>query len=152
MAKIKKNNETEAVNSFRFSLTGLLLFTIVLIAGTALVSSKLFDTKPKPYAFAENDIPDPAHQDKDIFIHKGPWGELLTQNIKLERPAEYIAMDEKNPDPESWNFNGLNLDKVKALLVVNGLTKEQVAVQLTPEHIKVQGTNTVFTPDENFLL
>ena len=152
MAKLKRNNETEAVNSFRFSLTGLLLFTAVLIAGTALVSSKLFDTKPKPYAFADNDIPDPAHQDKDIFIHKGPWGELLTQNIKLERPAEYIALDEKNPKPESWNFNGLNLEQVKALLAANGLPKEQVEAQLTPEHITIQGTTTVFTPDENFLL
>jgi len=152
MAKLKKTNETEAVNSFRFSLVGLLLFTMVLIAGTALVSSRLFDTKPKPYAFIENDIPDPAHQDKDIFIRKGPWGELLTQNIKLERPAEYIALDEKNPEPEAWTFNGLNVAQVKALLAANGLSKEQADAQLTPEHVKTHGTTTVFTPDENFLL
>jgi len=152
MAKFKKNNETEAVNSFRFSLPGLLLFTTVLIVGTALASSKLFDTKPKPYAFADNDIPDVAKPDKDIFIRKGPWGELLTQNIKLERPAEYIVLAEKNPDPESWRFNGLNLEQVKALLVANGLPKEQVEAQLTPEHVRIQGSSTVFTPDENFLL
>jgi len=152
MAKLSKNNETEAVNSFRFSLTGLLLFTLVLIGGTALVAGKFFDTKPKPYAFAENDIPDPAHQDKDIFIHKGPWGELLTQNIKLERPAEYIALDEKNPEPESWSFKNLNLEQIKALLAANGLSKEQVEAQLTPAHITYQGTTSVFSPDENFLL
>jgi hypothetical protein len=34
MAKFKKHNETGEVNTFRFSLTGLLLFTMVLIAST----------------------------------------------------------------------------------------------------------------------
>lgn len=152
MAKFKKNNEAEAVNSFRFSLTGLIIFSLFLMAVTVLVSNKLFEAKPKPYAFADNDIPDPAHQDKDIFIHNGPWGELLTQNIKLERPAEYVALDEKNPEPESWNFNGLNLQQVKALLAANGLPNEQVEAQLTPEHVTTQRAATVFTPDENFLL
>ena len=37
--------------------------------------------------------------------------------------------------------------------IVDGcLPKEQVEAQLTPEHITIQGTTTVFTPDENFLL
>jgi hypothetical protein len=49
MARLKKNNETEAVNAFRFSLTGLLLFSLVLIAGTGLVASRLFDAKPKSF-------------------------------------------------------------------------------------------------------
>jgi hypothetical protein len=82
MAKLKKNNEngeaTEKVNSFRFSVAGLILFSLFLMAGTALVSSRLLDAKPKNYSFAQNDIPDPDEQDENLFTHKGPWGELLT--------------------------------------------------------------------------
>jgi hypothetical protein len=151
MAKLKKNNEAEAVNSFRFSLNGLIIFSLFLMASTALISSRLFDAKPKLFSFANN-IPDPDVQDKNLFTRTGPWGELLTQNIKLERPTEYISMDVKTPEPESWNFTVMNLAQVKALLVANGLTREQVEAQLTQSHVSTAGTTTVFTPDENFLL
>src|ERR1035441_9793990 len=110
MAKLKKNNEkgeeAEKVNSFRFSVAGLILFSLFLMAGTALVSSGLLDAKPKNYSFAQNDIPDPDVQDENLFTHKGPWGELLTQNIKLERPTEYISAEVKHPEPEAWPFAG----------------------------------------------
>ena len=76
MAKLKKNNENgeaaEKVNSFRFSLAGLILFSLFLMAGTALVSSRLLDARPKNYSFAQNDIPDPDEQDENLFTHKGP--------------------------------------------------------------------------------
>jgi hypothetical protein len=152
MAKLKKNNETEPVNSFRFSLPGLIIFSLFLMAGTALVCSRIFDARPKPFSFAKSDIPDTDEQDQNMYTHKGPWGELLTQNIKLERPAEFISLEVKNPEPESWNFDHRNLEQVKELLAANGLTREQVEAQLTPNHITSHGTNTVFTPDENFLL
>jgi len=152
MAKLKKNNGTDEVNSFRFSLAGLIIFSLFLMAGTALISNKVFNPKPKPFSFANNDVPDPDVQDKNMFTHKGPWGELLTQNIKLERPAEYIMDEVKNPGPETWTFNGMNAAQVKTLLAANGLTKEQVEAQLTPSHVTTAGTNTVFTPGEDFLL
>ncbi len=152
MAKLKKSNESESVNSFRFSLTGLIIFSLFLMVATALVASRFFDSKPKSFSFANNDIPDPDVQDKNMFTRKGPWGELLTQNIRLERPVEYTSLEIKNPEPESWSFDGMNLAQVKALLAANGLTKEQVEAQLTPGNVVVSATKTVVTPDENFLL
>lgn len=152
MARLKKNLEAESVNAFRFSLTGLLLFSLVLIAGTGLATSRLFAFKSKPYSFAKSDIPDPDEQDPNMFTHKGPWGELLMQNIKLERPAEYISLEVKDPGPETWNFSGMTLDQVKALFTANGLAPADVAAQLTPDRISSLGNALVFTPDENFLL
>ena len=75
-------------SSAHSALAVMLLFCLVLIAGTGLVASRLFDARSKPYSFAKNDVPDPDVQDNNMFTRKGPWGELLTQNIKLERPAE----------------------------------------------------------------
>lgn len=51
-------------------------------------------------------------------------GELLTKNIKLERPTEYISAEVENPQPESWNFNSMNFAQVKALLEANGFNKQ----------------------------
>ena len=152
MARLKKSSETEPVNAFRFSLSGLLIFSLALILGTGLVASRWFDAKSKAYSFAKNDLPDPDAQDKNMFTHKGPWGELLTQNIKLERPAEYIALDERTPEPETWIFSGMTLAQIQALLTANGLTKAEVDAQLTPGRLSSLGKATVFTPDENFLL
>lgn len=140
------------MNSFHFSLTGLIIFSLVLMAGTALISSRLFDTKPKQFSFANNDLPDPDAQDKDVFTRKGVWGELLTQNIKLERPAEFITPEVNKPEPEAWKFGGMNVEQVKTLLADNGLTRAEVDTQLTPSHVRSLGTTTVFTPDDNFLL
>ena len=147
-----EHRKTKAPNSFRFNLAGLIIFSLFLIAGSALISSRILDAKPKPHSFVENDIPEPEHQDKDTYIHQGPWGELLVQNIKLERPAEYIAVEEKISHAETWIFNGINLEQVEASFAANGLTKEQVKAQVTPEHVALQGATTVFTPDEDFLL
>jgi|GEM_PF-692998 len=152
MAKLKNNNETGEVNSLRFSLGGLTLFSLCLMAGTALVSSRWFEARPKVYSFAKSDIPDPDVQDKDLFTHRGPWGELLTQNIRLERPVEYISQEVKDPGPETWNFPGQNLAQVKALLAAGGLPQAQVETQVTTSRVTTQGTRTVFTPDEDFLL
>jgi hypothetical protein len=151
MARLKNNGETPPVNSFRFSLLGLILFTVVLMAGTALVSCRLFDAKPKPYSFAQNEFPDPDDQNENRATRKGPWGELLTQEIKLERPAEYISMEVKSPEPESWYFDKRTPAQVAELLTANGLTAAEVTAQLTPNHIKTTGTTTVVTPDEDFL-
>jgi hypothetical protein len=148
----KDNEEGTAIHSFHFSLTGLIIFSLCLMAGAAFVSSKLFSAKPKPFSFANNDIPAPGMQDKDRFTRKGPWGELLTQNIRLERPAEYIPAEVENPEPVTWTFTGMNLAQVKALLTANGLSRAEVEAQLTPSRVAVTATNTVFTPDEDFLL
>jgi hypothetical protein len=152
MAKIKKNEENGARNSFRFNLAGLIVFSLCLMAGSALVVIWLPGVHSKQFSFANNDIPDPDVQDKNLFTHQGPWGELLTQNIRLERPAEYIPVEVQNLEPTAWSFNGLNPAQVKSMLAANGLSQEQVETQVTPERIRSNGTNTVFTPDENFLL
>jgi hypothetical protein len=63
MAKPRKSSETESVNSFRFSLAGLIIFILILMAGTALISHRLFDTKPKQFSFAKNDLPERGKSD-----------------------------------------------------------------------------------------
>ena len=151
MAKPKNNDDAAPANTFRFNLLGLTLFTVVLVAGTALVSCRLFENKPNAFAAAANEVPDLDRKDKDRSIHSGPWGDLLTQNIKLERPAEYISLEVQNPQPEKWSFENRNVEEVKALLLANGLTAAEVAAQVIPSQIGSVGKATVLTPDESFL-
>ena len=152
MAKVKNNNEADTINSFRFSLMGLILFSMCLMAGTVAISCRIFDAKAKAYSFTQEGVPDGDAHDGSLSAHVGPWGELLTQDIMLERPQEYFAPETKLPEPEAWRFNNMNLGQVKEFLVSHGLTKELVEAQLTPARIATQSTTTLFTPDEEFLL
>jgi hypothetical protein len=148
---MRKTEAGGVPNTFRFNLAGLIIFSLFLTTGTALVTSKYVALKPKTYSFASEDVPDPDQQGKDVFVRKGPWGELLTQNIKLERPDEYISSEVQNPAPETWNFGAMNLDQVRELLCSNGLTREQVQAQATPNRFTSNGTNNSLVPDEDFL-
>jgi hypothetical protein len=152
MASVKKNTESDVVDSFRFSLTGLILFSLCLMAGTVAISCRIFETRPKMYSFAKETASVGDAQDGGLSAHQGPWGELLTQDIMLERPQEYFAPETKMPEPETWKFNNMNPAQVKEFLATHGLAKELVEAQLTPARIATQGTTTIFTPDEDFLL
>jgi len=111
----------------------------------------VFAAKPKTFSLANNDVPDPDAQDKNMVTRKGPWGELQIQYINLELPAEYVSAASQNPEPATWNFAGMNPEQVKGLLATNGLCREQLEAQFTSNHITMRGNETVFTPDENFL-
>ena len=72
-------------------------------------------------------------QDKATATSRGPWGELLVQNIKLERPVELITLDDINPEPETWTFRGMTVAQVRALFTAHGVTAEPAAAALTPD-------------------
>jgi hypothetical protein len=81
----------------------------------------------------------------------GAWGELITRDIELERPAEYLTEEVSNPSPETWNFNGLKPDAVKALLEKSGLSPAQCAAALAPAAVREEKTGTVLVPTAEFL-
>jgi len=150
MAKAKNSNGPEAVHSFRFTLKGLILFTLFLVAGTALVSSRLVEAKSKLVSFqtGDGDAADKSGQP----AHTGAWGELETQDILLERPFECIAAEDVNPPPELWNFKGLTPASVRKMLIDAGLTAAEVDAQMSPAHLTITATNLAVLPDESFLL
>jgi len=146
MSRRNKEGSARTGNAFQFTLTGLIIFSLVLIAGASFITFKLTkETRPK----AEDTFAvDP--NDKTRSVHDGPWGELLMRDIQLERPAEYLGGEVANPPPETWTFGGLNREAVKALLGKNGLNAAQIdAVMKTAEE---KDSGTVVKPSLEFLL
>jgi len=82
----------------------------------------------------------------------GVWGELLTQDIKLERPVEYMSEDVNNPTAQVWAFDSMEPGQVKTFLATHGLTREQVDAQVVADRVYLDGTTTLLAPDEDFLL
>ena len=156
MAKPKRNdNSTEPskpANQFRFNLLGLIVFSLCLMVGAVLVSSRLFSAHHKEISFVANNIPDPDQQDKSTYTRKGAWGEMLMQNIKLERPVEYVVGEVRNVQPMTWKFPGMSVAQVKELFVADGLTAKQAETALTTGQVGTQGNATVVKPTDEFLL
>ena len=85
MSRRKNSESAQASNMFQFTLAGLIIFSLALIAGATFIGFKLA-TGNHP-RLAEAFAVDP--KDKTRSIHVGPWGELITRDIGLERPAEF---------------------------------------------------------------
>jgi hypothetical protein len=148
MKKSRKQEAAQASNVFQFTLAGLIFFSLALIGSSAFLACKLTaGSRPK---LAETFAVDP--KDKTRSVHVGAWGELITRDIDLERPVEYLTEEVANPQPEVWTFNGLKPEAVKELLARNGLSANQVAEACAPAAVTETDAGTELLPSGKFLL
>lgn len=152
MAKLKNGDGPGSANVFRFNLIGLVVFCLCLIATSALITWKVAGPRYESASGPALNIPDPDEQDRFVFTRQGPWGELFTQDISLERPVEYLNDEMKTIQPPVWTFHGRDVAQVKVLFVANGLTLQEVDKALSPDRVSIRGSDTVFKPSEGFLL
>ena len=145
----QRNKEAAlASNIFQFTLAGLIIFSITLVAAASFITVKLTAAnRPK---LAEVFAVDP--DDKTRTVQSGPWGDLIMHDIQLERPAEYVTEEVSTPQQEAWVFNGMKPDAVKELFARNGLSPAQVAAAFAPGCFQETGSGTELRPSEAFLL
>jgi hypothetical protein len=151
MSKLKNGNGPGSANVFRFNLAGLIVFCLCLIAGSAFITGKIISARPKSSAVLAEDVPDPDALDERTSLRQGPWGELFTQDISLERPVEYLVDEMKTPQRSVWTFLRMNTAQVKSLFITNGLTQEQTEKALAPDRVSTQGASTLFKPSPEFV-
>ena len=149
MSRPRKLESAAATNVFQFTLAGLIIFSLALIAGASFLTYK-FAAVSHPNLTADTFAVNP--KDKSRSVHVGAWGELITRDISLERPAEYLTEEVTEPKPEVWTFKGLQPDAVKALLLKNGLTAAQAAAAFTSGMFEQTSAGTQLTPSADFLL
>ena len=151
MRQPKNGKDADSANAFRFSLSGLIVFCLCLIAGVSFITVKVADSRLVRPAGPALNIPEPDEQDKHTLTRQGPWGELLTQEISLQRPVEYLNQELKTVQPPVWTFHGMNVAQIKSLFVANGLSQQEAEKALAPDRVSAQGTNTVFKPSDKFV-
>lgn len=148
MKKSRQQESAHASNVFQFSLAGLIIFSLALIGLASFIGYKLtIRSLPSlTESFAKNP------NDKSQSVRVGAWGTLITRDINLERPVEYLTEEVADPKPEVWAFKGMNPDAVKALFVANGLSAAQTAEALAPGGVTETSAGTEIKPSEKFLL
>jgi len=150
MSKSRKQEAAQATNVFQFTLAGLVIFSLTLMGGAAFVTYKLGAVGHPQAKLVDTFAVDP--QDKTRSIRSGPWGELLMNDISLERPAEYLTDEVSHPQPEVWTFSGLKPEAAKAVLAKHGLSAEQIGLAFAPGAVAENKTGTTLRPSMEFLL
>jgi len=148
---MKKNRAPEAalaINSFHFSLTGLIIFCLALGGGAAFFTYKM-TAKSAPITPDTFSLVNP--NENGSSLRKGPWGELSERDVELERPAEYLTEEVKDPQPEVWTFHGMDAAGARSLLLTSGLDAAQTDKAFAAKPPVKEGPNTLWTPPEDFL-
>lgn len=137
----------------RFNLAGLVVFSVSLIfASGALVFALMRSLNPS----SGETLPAVVTKSgsiSDVAPATIPaWGELITSDVQLENPEEYLATDFDTSRPPTWVFAGITLEKVRAQLTECGLTPAQIERALVPTSVTTTSTDTVVKPDSELVL
>jgi hypothetical protein len=147
MRKAAKRPPAERGNIIQFTLPGLIVFTLALVLCASVITCKL--TQAKSRNLAETLVVDA--KDKSSTVHAGPWGILITRDIELERPLEYLTDDVNHPSVEKWCFNAMKPEAIRALLAKNGLSEAQLTTLLAPQNLGSESGTVVVKPPGDFL-
>jgi hypothetical protein len=151
MSKPKNGNSPGSAKIFRFSLTGLTVLCLCLVAGAAFITGKVIGAHQLRAAGPAQAVSNATKHEGEIATLEGPWGELLTQDISLERPLEYLNGDLRTVQPPVWTFHGMNIAQVKAFFINNGLAQREAERALVPDRVSTRGSDTLFKPSEEFV-
>ncbi|MDB6109421.1 MAG: hypothetical protein JWR69_1171 [Pedosphaera sp.] len=139
------------------NLTGLVIFSLALVAAAALVTYGLVSHRSQGGTGAERTLSaaspsTPGSNDDTPPQEIPPWGELKTFDVDLEQPEEYIAFEMDTNRVPKWVFDGMTPDKARSLMQSCGLASNQIERALSPEFVSVTSSNTTIKPDDELLL
>jgi hypothetical protein len=146
----RREHTTDGGTVIQFSVLGLVVFSVSLVMAAAVAvytmdrsSRKAPETNSKTVINAEARTNPPASL--------APWGDLITSDVQLDPPDEYLAFELENIRPEVWRFPGLNSDQVRAELERRGLSTDQVrrAMELSQTD---PSSGTSIRPDDALVL
>ncbi len=145
----KNSNSVPPDENFvaRFTLTGLVVFSMALVlAGGLLAYGLSVISSPE---FAAGKVFSFGQRGSDIAPTKTPsWGELTTADITLEAPEEYLAFELQNLKSPTWTFQGLGPEQVRPQLAACGVAPAQIARALSAALAVYTNANTVIKPDD----
>lgn len=131
---------------FQFTRAGLVILCIALVSTTALISHT---------ALARSTVAVPAAPDHLVITSStpsSPWGELVTGDIFIEQPDEYVSLEKDANHPIRWVYPDRKPGEVRALMSAAGMTAAQITAALDPACIEVTANATLVNPTAGVVL
>ena len=151
-----KREKTGGEVTIQLNLIGLVVFSVALVAAAALVTYGLLK---RPASTGIGGVASQAdfetHFDNTLDVSKAQdnpaWGQLIAHDFDLEQPDEYVAYETSTNRAETWTFEGMTPDEVRARMQSSGLTAEQIADAMQPSRVAFENSSTVVTPDDDLV-
>lgn len=155
MASKNKNRQAvEGSTVVQINLAGLLVFSASLVIASALLTFGLVSWHGG--RLAGKTIP----ADTGLLSVEGgqtlwqgeppAWGRLITRNIELEKPDEYVAYECGTNHPPTWIFPGMSAGQARQLMLDAGLTASQADRTLAAP--QAAAPNLAVQPDAELIL
>lgn len=96
--------------------------------------------------------PSVAHFVNETRSAKGPWGEVETVSIMLQRPENYFASDDATPQPIVWHLNPQDVGKFQEMVLRTEMAEEHKRLlSSTNQWEQTAGTMRITPPLEAIL-
>jgi len=152
MANTKKSKSSEHNDGghIRFSALGLAFFSATLVIATGLLTMALVKHRSQPAA----EYSTARGTSAPNVTHRGQlpaWGDLVTYDIDLEQPEEYVGFELNTNKTPQWIFTGCSAEQTYALLLSCGFTTNLAAQALSNPTVTTIGPTTTIQPTEQLL-
>ncbi len=136
----------------QLNLVGVVIFSIALVAASALVTYGLIKTRsgeiPKITSASSTTNLDSADIEQ---TNQPPSGQLVVRQIELEQPEEYVAYETTTNQIERWVFENMSLEQTRAAMQSAGVAENEIQRALSAPMLATQNGSTVITPDDELI-
>jgi hypothetical protein len=153
---VKKSKHSASPSSggitIQLNLIGLIIFSVALVVTAALVTYGLVrgqsaTTGRKDTALALTNTENNITEAKEM----PPWGQLITRELDLEQPEEYIAYEVMTNKVETWTFEGITPAAAKSVMQNAGLEADEIARVTQSSTMAYAGSNTIIHPNKELV-
>ena len=154
--KNSKQPDRSGSTFIQLNLLGLVIFSVSLVVASGLLTFGLIswhDRRDAPIAQSRA-VSAGKTSGGSVSSWQGetpPWGDLVTYNIELEKPDEYVAFESNTNRPPSWAFPGMQPLAVRALMLTCDFTPKQADYALAPVRATVTAASTVIHLDDELI-
>jgi hypothetical protein len=151
MAHTRNPKSAENVSGhIRFNALGLALFSTALVLATGLLTAALVKDRSQSVTGTDSRTPGLRPTQPKPSGAIPAWGELVTYDIDLEQPEEYIGFELTTNKLPQWTFTQMNRGQTRTLLLECGMTTNLAEQALAASTANASGT-TIVRPDEQLL-
>jgi hypothetical protein len=81
-----------------------------------------------------------------------PWGELVTLDIDLEQPEEYVSFEATTDRITTWTFTNSTLNQTREILAASGMSAGLIESTLAAENVEDTPKATIVRPGDEVVI
>lgn len=138
-------------STIRLTITGLILLCAVLIGTTTWITRRYLNHLSAENTTAVSNRPTTTDSTPSASGPTPAWGNLITVDIDIEQPMEYVSMEDTTKQAVSWTFSGTTHDQTLSLMKAAGMTDAQCQTALTTGKVEDTAAATIVHPDDELI-